>query len=39
MTTSSENFETLTATVDGRIGRLTLNQPANLNPLGNVPPA
>ena len=37
MTTPSEDFETLTATVEGRIGRLTLNQPAKLNPLGNVP--
>ena len=30
-------FETLTATVDGRIGRLTLTQPRQLNPLGTVP--
>jgi enoyl-CoA hydratase/carnithine racemase len=29
------NFETLTVTVDGRIGRLTLNRPAKLNPLGS----
>ncbi len=28
-------FETLTVGVDGRIGRLTLNQPGRLNPLGN----
>jgi enoyl-CoA hydratase/carnithine racemase len=28
------SFETLTATADGRIGRLTLNRPAKLNPLG-----
>jgi enoyl-CoA hydratase/carnithine racemase len=31
------NWSTLTATVDGRIGRLTLNQPDQLNPLGTVP--
>ncbi|MGA9277732.1 enoyl-CoA hydratase/isomerase family protein [Ilumatobacter sp.] len=30
-------FETLHATVDGRIGRLTLNQPDKLNPLGTRP--
>ena len=28
------DFETLTMSVDGRIGRLTLSQPAQLNPLG-----
>jgi len=31
------SWSTLTATVDGRIGRLTLNQPDQLNPLGTVP--
>jgi len=30
-------FDTLDATVDGRIGRLTLNQPDKLNPLGTRP--
>lgn len=30
-------WTTLNASVDGRIGRLTLDQPANLNPLGTVP--
>lgn len=30
-------WSTLTATVDGRIGRLTLEQPDQLNPLGTVP--
>ena len=30
-------WTTLTATVEGRIGRLTLNQPDKLNPLGTVP--
>lgn len=30
-------WTTLTATVDGRIGRLTLQQPEQLNPLGTVP--
>ena len=30
-------FETLDVSVDGRIGRLTLNQPDKLNPLGTVP--
>jgi enoyl-CoA hydratase/carnithine racemase len=30
-------WSTLTATVDGRIGRLTLDQPDQLNPLGTVP--
>lgn len=30
-------WTTLTASVDGRIGRLTLNQPDQLNPLGTVP--
>ena len=30
-------WKTLTATVDGRIGRLTLRQPDQLNPLGTVP--
>lgn len=29
-------FETLRVEVDGRIGRLTLSQPAKLNPLGTV---
>ena len=29
-----KDFSTLLAAVDGRIGRLTLNQPAALNPLG-----
>lgn len=29
-------FRTLTATVDGRVGRLTLNQPEKLNPLGST---
>jgi enoyl-CoA hydratase/carnithine racemase len=32
---SAPEFETLTVAADGRIGRLTLNQPNNLNPLGN----
>jgi enoyl-CoA hydratase/carnithine racemase len=32
---SAPDFETLTVAVEGRIGRLTLNQPKNLNPLGN----
>lgn len=31
------SWSTLTAHVDGRIGRLTLNQPDQLNPLGTVP--
>jgi enoyl-CoA hydratase/carnithine racemase len=31
------DFSTLRAEVDGRIGRLTLTQPAKLNPLGTVP--
>ncbi len=31
------NWTTLTARVDGRIGRLTLEQPDQLNPLGTVP--
>ena len=31
------DWSTLTATVDGRIGRLTLTQPDKLNPLGTVP--
>ena len=35
--TSSPTWTTLTATVDGRIGRLTLTQPDKLNPLGTVP--
>jgi enoyl-CoA hydratase/carnithine racemase len=30
-------FTTLDVSVDGRIGRLTLNQPLKLNPLGTVP--
>lgn len=30
-------WKTLTATVDSRIGRLTLRQPDQLNPLGTVP--
>ncbi len=30
-------WTTLTADVEGRIGRLTLNQPDQLNPLGTVP--
>ena len=33
--TTAPDFETLTASIDGRIGRLTLNQPEKLNPLGN----
>ncbi|WP_040493639.1 enoyl-CoA hydratase/isomerase family protein [Ilumatobacter nonamiensis] len=33
----SARFDTLHATVDGRIGRLTLNQPDKLNPLGTRP--
>lgn len=32
--TSTPTFETLTVAVDDRIGRLTLAQPAKLNPLG-----
>ena len=31
------DFTTLRAEVDGRIGRLTLDQPTKLNPLGTVP--
>ncbi len=31
------DFTTLSADVDGRIGRLTLRQPDKLNPLGTVP--
>lgn len=31
------NWTTLTASVEGRVGRLTLNQPDQLNPLGTVP--
>ena len=31
------SFTTLRVEVDGRIGRLTLTQPAKLNPLGTVP--
>ena len=31
------DFSTLRAEVDGRVGRLTLTQPAKLNPLGTVP--
>lgn len=34
---TSPSFETLTVTVDDRIGRLTLTQPRQLNPLGTVP--
>ena len=33
--TPPPEFATLTVAVEGRIGRLTLNQPRNLNPLGN----
>lgn len=33
----SKEFTTLRAEVDGRIGRLTLDQPDRLNPLGTVP--
>ncbi len=32
---SAPAFETLRVEVDGRIGRLTLDQPAKLNPLGS----
>jgi len=34
---ATEAFDTLHVSVDGRIGRLTLNQPDKLNPLGTVP--
>ncbi len=34
MTTTADHFSTLTATVKDRLGRLTLNQPEALNPLG-----
>ncbi|MEW6269699.1 MAG: hypothetical protein AB1689_10435 [Thermodesulfobacteriota bacterium] len=32
-------FETLTVTVDGRLGRLTLNRPGKLNALGSRRPS
>ena len=34
--TSSPTFQTLTVSVEGRLGRLTLNQPERLNPIGSV---
>ena len=34
--TSSATFQTLTVSVEGRLGRLTLNQPERLNPIGSV---
>ena len=37
MDATTPSFETLHVEVDGRIGRLTLDQPAKLNPLGTVP--
>ena len=37
MDTTTPTFDTLRVEVDGRIGRLTLDQPAKLNPLGTVP--
>ncbi len=37
MEESIPEFDTLNVSVDGRIGRLTLNQPEKLNPLGTVP--
>jgi enoyl-CoA hydratase/carnithine racemase len=37
MEEANPEFTTLTVRVDGRIGRLTLNQPDKLNPLGTVP--
>lgn len=36
MPLSPPNFETLRVEVDGRVGRLTLNQPERLNPLGSL---
>lgn len=37
MEQATAQFETLEASVDGRIGRLTLTQPEKLNPLGTQP--
>ena len=37
MEDTTKEFTTLDVSVDGRIGRLTLNQPDKLNPLGTVP--
>ena len=37
MDVSIPEFETLEIGIDGRVGRLTLNQPEKLNPLGTVP--
>jgi enoyl-CoA hydratase/carnithine racemase len=37
MEDTTMEFTTLDVSVDGRIGRLTLNQPDKLNPLGTVP--
>lgn len=37
MDATTPSFETLRVEVDGRIGRLTLDQPSKLNPLGTVP--
>ena len=34
--TTTPGIETLIATIDGRIGRLTLNQPEALNPIGTL---
>jgi len=34
---AGEAFDTLHVSIEGRIGRLTLNQPDKLNPLGTVP--
>jgi len=37
MDATTPSFETLRVEVEGRIGRLTLDQSAKLNPLGTVP--
>ena len=37
MAASVPEFETLRVEIDGRVGRITLDQPDKLNPLGTVP--